>query len=118
MRDADSLRSSEVDLALDRFALAFTSDRFLLCWDVLRGRKIQAWKKIVINSLTSLEKQDSYMLHTFAIDFHHHPYLRQWSIPAGIADIDGATAHIVKWLTLEDQSLRTRSLCVSNILSL
>jgi hypothetical protein len=36
MRDADSLRSSEVDLALDRFALAFTNECLLLCWDVLR----------------------------------------------------------------------------------
>jgi hypothetical protein len=49
MRDADSLRSSEVDLALDRFALAFNNTEcLLLCWDVLRCGKICAWLKIIV----------------------------------------------------------------------
>jgi hypothetical protein len=48
MRDADSLRSSEVDLALDRFALAFNTECLLLCWDVLRCGKMCAWLKIVV----------------------------------------------------------------------
>jgi hypothetical protein len=56
------------------------------------------------------------MLHTFATDFHHHPYLRQWSFPAEIADIDGPKARLAGWLT-SDQNLRTRSFDVSDILS-
>jgi hypothetical protein len=40
------------------------------------------------------------MLQPFATDIHHHPYLRQWSFQAGIADIGGPKARLAEWLTL------------------